>query len=37
MNTFNVLTFIQVRTDSLVYLTECTKFSSCLKSVKSVI
>ena len=39
MNTFNVLTFIQVRTDSLIYLKsiKCTKFLTCLKSLKSVI
>ena len=39
MNTFNVLTFIQVPTDSLIYLklTKPTKFLTCLKLVKSVI
>ena len=39
MNTFDVLTLMQVRTDSLIYLksTKPTKFLTCLKSVKSVI
>ena len=39
MNTFNVLTFIQVRTDSLIYLKsiKSTKFLTCLKSVRGVI
>ena len=39
MNTFNVLIFIQVRTDSLIHLKSrrSTKFLTCLKSVKSVI
>ena len=39
MNAFIVLTFIQVRTDILIYLksTKSTNFLTCLKSVKSVI
>ena len=39
MNIFIVLTFIQVCTDSLIYLksTKPTKFLTCLNSVKSVI
>ena len=39
MNTFNVLRFIQVHTDSFIYLkaTKSTKFLTCLKLVKSVI
>ena len=39
MNTFIVLTFIQLRTDSLIYLksAKSTKLLTCFKSLKSVI